>query len=206
MILSEKEIRAYSKKQDMPLIDPFFEKQLQGASYDVSMSSNIAILKNAGKVIDPLDDEDLSGLYEKKNIGREGYLLTPGEYILVELREKIQIPNKMVAFIRPRTRFTRMGILIAEQYCNPTYEGILYIGVFNAGVNSFLLRPEIQIAQIIFEEIESVPDETKLYKNKINAVYNQEKGFRPSKFGEAGWSYEMKKTYQGILTSLSEGN
>jgi len=53
-----------------------------------------------------------------------------------------------------------------DQHCNPTYSGVLSIGLFNAGVNSFILRPKLRIAQMIFEEIESTPSEDKLYKNK----------------------------------------
>ena len=120
MILSDKEIRAYSKNQVLPLITPFVEEQLQGASYDISMSGNIIVLKSAGKPIDPMRDDDLRGMYERISVEDKGYLLSPGEYVLVELAETVNIPEKMVAHIRPRTRFTRSGILIADQHCNPT--------------------------------------------------------------------------------------
>lgn len=206
MILSDKEIRAYSKKQVLPLITPFVEEQLQGASYDISMSGNIIVMKRAGKPINPMRDDDLRDMYERISVEGKGYLLSPGEYVLVELAETVNIPEKMVAHIRPRTRFTRSGILIADQHCNPTYSGVLSIGLFNAGVNTFLLQPKLRIAQMIFEEIESVPSEDKLYKNKKNAAFEGEKEFRESKFGEAGWSDAGKKLYNDILASLEEGD
>ena len=204
MILCDKEIRAYSKNQVLPLITPFVEEQLQGASYDISMSGNIIVLKSAGKPIDPMRDDDLRGMYERISVEDKGYLLSPGEYVLVELAETVNIPEKMVAHIRPRTRFTRSGILIADQHCNPTYSGVLSIGLFNAGVNTFLLRPKLRIAQMVFEEIESVPSEDKLYKNKENAAFEGEKEFTASRFGEAGWSDAGKKLFHDLMTASSD--
>jgi len=94
MILSDKEIRARAENQTLPLIAPFAEDQLQGASYDISMSGNIIVLKSAEKPIDPMHDDDLGCIYERISIGDEGYLLSPGEYVLAELRETVNIPEK----------------------------------------------------------------------------------------------------------------
>lgn len=210
MILSEKGIREHVEKLIPPLIAPFAEDQLQGASYDISMSGNIVVLKSTGRTIDPMCNDDLHDMYEQIHIGSSGYLLSPGEYVLVELQETVNIPEKMVAHIRPRTRFTRSGILVADQHCNPTYTGKLSIGLFNAGVNPFILRPKLRIAQMIFEEIESVPSAQKLYKNKKNAAFEGEKEFRGSTFAEAGWgtgwSDAGKKLYNDVMASLKEGD
>ena len=75
MILSNREIRELALQTDAPMIQPFSEEQLQGASYDVSLSGNLTVLKCIGSVIDPLDDKNISDLYEKKSIGDDGYLL-----------------------------------------------------------------------------------------------------------------------------------
>ena len=202
MILSEKDIREYAQRQDMPLICPFVEEQLQSASYDVSMSGNIAVLKSTGRLIDPLENEDLSDMYERVSIGINGYLLCPGQYVLAELQERINIPNTLAAHIRPRTRFTRSGVLVASQHCNPTYEGVLQIGIFNAGANSFLLRPGLRIAQIVFEKLSSIPE--KLYRDKKDAAYSHEQEFRGSKFGEAAWSEEGKKLFRDVMETLQK--
>ena len=205
MILSDKEIRAYIQNAATPMIVPFSENQLQAASYDISMSGNISVLKRIGCVIDSTDNRDLDNMYEKIKIGASGYLFSPGEYLLAELREKIKVPQNLVVHIRPRTRFTRAGILIADQHCNPTYEGQLYIGLHNVGPNIVLLKPELKIAQFVFEELSSVPSEDLWYKNKENAAFQQETSFRGAKFGEAGWSEAGKKFYNDLLTPLDDG-
>jgi len=205
MILSDKEIRKYIQNTDTPMIDPFSEGHLQAASYDISMSGRISVLKRIGRIIDPTDDRDLDDMYETVRIGSDGYLFSPGEYLLVELAEKVKIPKDLVAHIRPRTRFTRAGILIADQHCNPTYEGRLYIGMRNAGPNMLLLRPGLIIAQLVFESLSSIPTENLWYENKKNAAFHQESSFRGAKFGEAGWSEAGKKLYHDVMASLEKG-
>ena len=61
----------------------------------------------------------------------EGFLINPKEYILVSLNETLNIPEKINAHIRPRTRFIRAGLYVSAQNCNSTYAGNLKIGVFN---------------------------------------------------------------------------
>lgn len=204
MILSDKEIRAYIQNTTAPMIEPFVEDHLQAASYDVSMSGNISVLKRIGRVIDPSDKSALDDMYEQIKIDGGGYLLSPGEYLLVELAEKINVPKNLVAHIRPRTRFTRAGILIADQHCNPTYEGRLYIGLRNAGPNMVLLKPGLKIAQFVFEELSSVPSEELWYENKENAAFQHETSFRGAKFGEAGWTEEEKRLYRKVISSFDK--
>lgn len=209
MILSDKEINAYMQNAAAPMIEPFLEDHLQAASYDVSMSGNISVLKRIENVVDPSEKSDLDDMYEKIRIGSHGYLFYPGEYLLAELAEKVTVPETLIAHIRPRTRFTRAGILVADQHCNPTYEGQLYIGLHNVGPNAILLRPGLKIAQLVFEKLSSTPTESLWYKNKENAAYQSEsltKGFRGAKFGEAGWSDAGKKLYHDVLASLEEGD
>ena len=45
MILSNKEIKKYVQDTKTLLIEPFIEEHLQAASYDISMSGNIVVLK-----------------------------------------------------------------------------------------------------------------------------------------------------------------
>ena len=202
MILSSNEIRALVANSNTPMIQPFSEEQLQGASYDVSMFGSVTKLKDMGSIIDPADDVDDDTMYEKLFVEEDGYLLSPGGFVLVGLTERICLPDNIVAHIRPRTRFTRNGILVSDQHCNPAYSGALQIGLYNAGVNAFRLRKGLKIAQLVFEELSSVPESGKLYRNKKDAAYNDESEFRGSRFGVETLSEEGRELYNEILNSL----
>lgn len=204
MIFSDKEIRArISGDKETSLITPFCEEQLQGASYDLSLGESVTVLKNIGKVIEPQEDQLLNDAYVRVDLGPDGYVLSPGGFVLAKIQEYVVIPENCVAHIRPRTRFTRSGVLIADQHCNPTYKGVLHIGLFNMGANPIRLTKGLRIAQILFEELSSMPSVDKLYENKTNAAYEGEKEFRGSQFGETGWSKETEDAYNIIMQKLT---
>lgn len=208
MVLSDKEIRDMSinyKKYNMerPIIEIFEEERLQGSSYDVSMSNVIHRYKNEFRTIDLNNQKEIDSIYDEIEINK-GYEIAPKEYILITLNERINLPSNIIAHIRPRTRFTRLGLILSYQHCNPTYSGILQLGLFNATPYAVKIFPNLKIGQFIFEELKSVPSEDKWYKNSENSAYNNEEKFIGSKISE---EIQMKadKIFEDILNSLLDG-
>lgn len=130
------------------------------------------------------NQEDIDNIYEELDLSVSGYILSPKEYILVSIKEKVNLPDNLTAHIRPRTRFTRLGLIVSDQHCNSTYSGKLRIGLFNATDYAIRIFPGIKIAQIVFEELKSKPSEEKLYKNKLNATYQDEDKFIGAKISD----------------------
>ena len=115
----------------------------------------------------------------------DGYVLSPKEYILVAINETVSLPDNITAHIRPKTSYTRLGVMISAQHCNSSYSGQLRLGVFNATEYPIRIRKGYPIAQIVFEELDQIPSENKLYRNKPNAHYQNEDGeFRGAKFDD----------------------
>lgn len=138
-------------------------------------------------------------------MGPDGYILQPGEYILAQLKETLTLPSDITAHLRPRTRFTRLGLLLSPQHCNATYAGQLYVGLYNASPNALKLREGMTVAQVVFEQLSQAVSESKRYESKPNAAYMNEREFRGSILKEKGWSKAAQENYQDILTSLKEG-
>lgn len=203
MILSDIDIRMQIDK-DPALIKPFHEECLQGASYDLSMSSKIAVFRKQVKTIDLMDQSAIDEIYENRELTSSGYVLNPGEYILAAVNEEVNIPPNLTAHIRPRTRFTRLGVLVSAQHCNPGYSGILRLGIYNASPNAIVLKPGIHIAQLIFEELLSTPSVEKQYQHKEDSAYMGEHEFRGAIFGPRELSADAKQLYDKILTDLGE--
>lgn len=201
MVLTEKEIREYALLPQNPLIVPFHEAQLQGASYDIRLSDQIAVFKKGTQTIDA-EDCNLHTMYEKHTLKKDGYILEPNEYVFVQIQEKLNLPENWIAHIRPRTRFTRLGLLVADQHCNPTYSGQLFLGLFNASPNAIRIKKDVAIAQIVFEQLSGTPRQDKLYRSKEDAAYMNEDNFRGSVPGEKGWSPELEKEYNRLLSLL----
>ena len=175
MILTDKKIRDLCKKNDM--ISPFKEEALQSESYDLSIGDKVYIVNQNIRELDLEDKLLLENLYKEVKIEDNGFLINPKEYILVSLNETLNIPEKINAHIRPRTRFVRAGLYVSTQHCNSTYSGNLKIGVFNFLNIPIRIYKSKKICQIIFEELDEIPTDKKQYKNKENATYQNEKEF-----------------------------
>lgn len=189
MILTDKEIRKLCidtkfQRNSESLISPFSETALQSESYDLAIGNMVAVLKKEVKCISLYDQNDIDSMYEERELPISGYTISPKEYLLVSLSEKINLPDNITAHIRPRTKFTRLGLLVSDQHCNSTYTGNLKIGLFNATDYAIKIYPGIRIAQMVFEELKSRPSEMKQYKNKKNAAYQNEEKFIGAKLSD----------------------
>jgi len=187
MILTDKEIRdrvinyqnystKYPKKEAKKLIEGFDENSLQSASFDVSITDKIHIFAGSFDIIDSHIQQDIDKMYEEVSISN-GYIIAPKEYILVTLNEKFNMPIDLTAHMRPRTRFTRLGLTISDQHMNPTYSGKLQVGVFNSTQFAIKIYPGTKIGQLIFEELTDTPTEEKWYSNDVKAEYQDEGDF-----------------------------
>lgn len=183
MILTERKIRELVKTNE--LITPFLEEKLQSESYDVTIGKEVVTMKKEVYCLDISRQDSIDGIYQSIDISKTGYVVSPKEYILVSLVETIRLPDNITAHLRPKTRYTRLGLLVSGQHCNSSYEGHMSIGLFNATDYPIRIHSGYTIAQIVFEELDDVPSQEKLYRNKQTAHYQNENGtFRGAKFDD----------------------
>lgn len=178
MILTDKEIRTLTLNFEKvglqkPLIEDFSESSLEGATYDISMSDVIHIIKK-GMILDLKNQAAIEQSYEKIIVDSSGYIMAPGEYILVGIEEGINLPDDLICEVIPKTKLTRAGLILSNQFCNPSYSGYLQLGLKNINTNPIIIYPKMKIGQYLFTKLISTPTEDKLYRNKKNASYNDE--------------------------------
>ena len=123
VILTDKRIRELAENEQ--LIAPFNEKNLQSESYDVTIGNKITVMSKEIHCIDIAKQETIDGIYKDIDISEKGYIISPGEYIMITLKETIKLPNDLTAHLRPKTRYTRLGLIVSDQHCNSTYSGYL---------------------------------------------------------------------------------
>lgn len=174
MILADTEIRKLVKEKAM--IVPFDEKKLQAVSYDISSSDIVMAYQSLDKAVDLRNKKQMELVTRKIDITK-GYHIKPNEYLLVKTKEKFFIPANMTAHVRPRTTFTRFGLVVSDQHMNPNFKGYLYLGLYNATPNIIDIYPDLAIAQMVFEEVTGDIAETKLYDRKKAAKYQDEDDF-----------------------------
>lgn len=194
MILTDKKIRELSMNNQ--LVVPFKEERLQSESYDVTLGDTITVFKKEVRCLDIAEQSSIDSIYEELNIQKDGYVVSPKEYVLVSLEEIVSLPENISAHIRPKTRYTRLGLIVSDQHCNSTYVGHLRLGLFNATDYPIRIRAGVSIAQLVFDELSETPSEEKQYRNKEDARYQNENGeFRGAKFDD----YFLDKVWRDIL-------
>ncbi|MEQ2985560.1 dCTP deaminase [Collinsella sp. CLA-ER-H7] len=202
MLLSDNEIIKLVQSP-RPLIAPFNEKHLQSASYDVTLGDGIQEIVAMSGVVNLLDQRTVESVYDSVDISN-GYILKPGQFVLCKIAERIELPDNIAAHIMPRTRFTRFGLLVSAQHCNPSYAGYLSIGLHNASSNNVSLVPGMAVAQIVFEQLSSEPSSERLYRNQKAARYHNEDAFIGSQFIDE-LSPQAKAIFEDMVSNLSGG-
>ena len=150
-------------------------QNIHTSSYDVTTDKYILKIKKSEKAISFIDAQELDNMYEEVNI-TSGYTISPGETILVVLEDTFNMPNNICGSIIGRTSFNRLGLSIATQYLNPGFKGKLNLLVTNNSVNSYIITPKIQIAQVIFRKMDKNVKKKYLYSNKKKVTYQNTDG------------------------------
>lgn len=174
MVLSDMKIRELVDKYNM--IEDFDEANLQAVSYDFRSSDIIRTFSGHKRCID-LSKPVASDWYSGDLLITDGYEMMPNEYILVRVKERICLPKNIAGHVRPRTTYTKLGLILSGQHINPTFEGHLYVGMRNVTPAVIKIYPELVIGQLVFEAISGDVTEELLYKNKIGAKYQNEDEF-----------------------------
>jgi len=148
MPLGREKILEFVKNSN--LIENFDIDCLEGAGYDLRVWNAYRIRGHA-----------FIGVKERKNphvekIEYDIYTLKPGEYILVETLERVNMPKNLLARILPRSSIFRYGCSLFTAIVDPGYEGSLTIGMKNLSESEFRFERGSRIAQIVFERVDGM--------------------------------------------------
>lgn len=146
---------------------------IHSSSYDVTSEDYILKFKKNKKVISFMDVSDIENMYERVDIS-SGYEFKAGETIIVPIKDSFNIPNGVCAHLRGRTTFNRLGLFTTIQHLNPGYKGKLNISITNHSTNTYLLMPNMQIAQVVFEKLNDNVSDDLLYGKEKDKVYQNE--------------------------------
>jgi deoxycytidine triphosphate deaminase len=92
-------------------------------------------------------------LPEMEGIEGDVFEIPPDAYCLLTTKERVNMPEDLVAFILPRSTLFRSGVALRTAVVDPGYRGILTIGIKNEGEHTFTLERYARIAQIVFAEV-----------------------------------------------------
>ena|SRR5579862_5834306 len=116
MMMTDGQIRAALNDREI-ILDPFEDARIEPASYDARIG-NWAFASSSK---------------DKVNLKEKGLIvIEPGEFAVLETRERIELDNKTVAQIGLRSEYARRGLLmLSGPQIDPGWIGILVVRVIN---------------------------------------------------------------------------
>lgn len=159
MYLSDRDIRASMEVGDVSITE-FDESRLQPASYDIRLGDRFLIVKDYSVMnIDPMNR--ILPEYEEIIVTKEsGFILRPGVTVLGTSIEKFG-SEKYLIQLSGKSSLARLGLIVHNtawlinpgHYLNITFE------LANMNSIPIILRPGMDIAQILFSHLSSPPEQ-----------------------------------------------
>lgn len=148
MVLIDKQIKELVKEGKL-IVTNYKPENLGGVSYDLTIDSIIA-------------EDDIAN----------EYILKPKEFVIVKTNEELYIPENIVGKIEEKNSLLRLGLFVSGPVYQPGHRTYSFLRAYNMSNSEIKLQKDFKIAQIFFEELSGIPDET--YDKKANASFNNE--------------------------------
>jgi len=155
MFLTDVDIKKSLKSGDITIKD-FDDERLQPASYDVELGNKFAILEShSAHPIDPM----VGILPEMRDIEVEDggrFILNPGQMALGTLRDYVG-SEKYLIQLSGKSSLARIGLVIHNTagIINPGHYLHVTLELFNVNSVPIVLRPGMEIAQLLFSPLTS---------------------------------------------------
>lgn len=115
--------------------------------------------------------------FEDIDIPKSGYILYPGETIIVSTVEKVKLTGNIMGELMGRTRFARMGLSVCTASKFQSYsDAVIVLQVSNHNRVPLKIFPYQKLVQMIIHQVDGIPnarrgnysDETRLKRPIIN--------------------------------------
>ena len=182
MVLSDRSIREALDSGHI-VVDPLGEGCIQPASVDIRLDRQIREFPPPDKysVVDGLTD--LDRVMKSVEIPDPGpYVLKPGEFILANTIENVELPADIVARLEGKSSLARMGLMVhaTAGYIDPGFRGQLTLEISNVARARIYLFYEMKISQISFLWM-STPAENPYGSEGLGSKYQGQLGPTPSR-------------------------
>ena len=158
-VLSDHDIRAAMAAGEIR-IDPYDARDLQPSSVDLHLDRSFRVFRNNRYAFIDVraPQPDLTELLRIDD--DEPFILHPGEFVLGQTVEWVELPNDLVARLEGKSSLGRLGLLIHSTagYVDPGWRGNLTLELSNVANLPIALYYGMRIGQISFLRMSSVVD------------------------------------------------
>jgi dCTP deaminase len=141
-------------------VEPYEEADLQPSSIDLHLDRSFRVFRNNRYAFIDVraPQTDLTELLTVTD--DEPFVLHPGEFVLGQTLEWVELPNDLVARLEGKSSLGRLGLLIHSTagYVDPGWKGKLTLELSNVANLPIALYFGMKIGQISFFEMSSPVD------------------------------------------------
>jgi dCTP deaminase len=184
MILSDADILRRLEAGDLvvePLDDP--DLQIQPASVDLRLGREFLEFQRANiPCIHPGSEREVEE-YVTETVVEEGeeFVLHPGDFVLGTTKERVEIPNDLLANVEGRSSLGRLAIVVhaTAGVVDPGYRGQITLELSNLGTAPVALTPGMRISQLVFTEMKNPAERP--YGSSRGSKYQDQAGPQASR-------------------------
>ena len=181
-VLSDRDIRAALEAGEVG-IRPYDPSDLQPSSVDLHLDRSFRVFRNNRYAyIDVRSPQpDLTELL--KVADDEPFILHPGEFVLGQTLEWVELPNDLVARLEGKSSLGRLGLLIHSTagYVDPGWKGNLTLELSNVANLPIAIYPEMKIGQISFLQMTTAAEHP-YGSGEAKSKYQGQRGPTPSRY------------------------
>jgi dCTP deaminase len=184
MVLSDVSIRECLKEGRI-VIEPLEDGSVQPSSVDLHVDRYFRLFRNhTMRVIDVKEDlEDLTELVDITD--GDALILHPGEFVLGSTRERVKLPDDLVARLEGKSSLGRLGLLIHSTagFVDAGWDGHLTLELSNVANLPITVYPGMKIGQISFLQM-TTPAEKPYGSEGLGSKYQGQRGPTQSRYFE----------------------
>ena len=139
------------------LVEGLCERELnnpESVVIDLRLNKLFRISGKAFLGIDERETPKAEKIAEYHQDEKRSHIIKPGEYLIAETIEKVNVPKDVFVLFKPRTTLHRMGIIMRGTVADPGYSGILHPAIYNAGPCEVEIEMGARFFQAIFVKID----------------------------------------------------
>ena len=149
-------------------IDPYDRTLVQPNSIDIRLGSHFVWYQPGTSVIDPYNRDSVVADVEETHA--DVFILHPGQFVLAETLECIELPDNIVATIEGKSSIARLGVTLHQTggWIDAGFRGTITLEMANVNTRPVKVHAGMPIGQLVFYTTERAENP---YYKKADAKY-----------------------------------
>lgn len=113
-------------------------------------------------------DFEIDKYFYDVNITDDGYLIEPGETLVVSTVERVKLTGNIMGELTGRTRFSRMGLSVCSATKYQSYsDAVIVLQITNHNKVPLKIFPYQKLVQLVIHQVDGIPNEKRgQYQNE----------------------------------------